>query len=303
MGRLEDLRINAYLSKIARGYTNSTLIAENLFPTIESELKKIDIFEFNKEAFQIYDTERAIRAHSNVISPKGFNKKSATLAEHDLAYPLDYREVAESQVVKIELHATNIVTEGLKLKHEKQCADLVQNPDNFETDNKIILSGTSLFSHKDSDPEGVIDDAKSAISSKIARDPNTMVLGEDAFKDLRKHPKLRELISTSKTRIISLDLLKEIFEIENIVVGKALFVDDNKASSKIWKNNIILAYVPKLDSRTEYDPSFAYTVRKKDSLKIDEYYKEGNKLRHIRATDIYTPFLVGPDAGYLIKNE
>jgi hypothetical protein len=97
MGRLEDLRINAYLSKIARGYTNSTLIAENLFPAIESELEKIDIFEFNKEAFQIYDTERAIRASSNVISPKGFNKKSATLTEHDLAYPLDYREVAESQ--------------------------------------------------------------------------------------------------------------------------------------------------------------------------------------------------------------
>ena len=30
--------------------------------------------------------------------------------------------------------------------------------------------------------------------------------------------------------------------------------------------------------------------------------KEGNKVKHIRATDIYTPFLVGADAGFLIKN-
>lgn len=60
--------------------------------------------------------------------------------------------------------------------------------------------------------------------------------------------------------------------------------------------------MPKLDSRTEYDPSFAYTVKKKDSLKIDEYTKEGNKVKYIRATDIYTPFLVGADAGYLIVN-
>src|SRR5574344_1486550 len=142
MGRLEDLRINAYLSKIARGYTNSTLIAKNLFPTIESELEKIDIFEFNKEAFQIYETERAIRANSNVISPKGFNKHSATLKEHDLAYPIDYREEEEAEKIKLQVHATNVVTQGLYLKHEKQCADLAQNPENYPAGNKAVLSGT-----------------------------------------------------------------------------------------------------------------------------------------------------------------
>ena len=28
----------------------------------------------------------------------------------------------------------------------------------------------------------------------------------------------------------------------------------------------------------------------------------GKKVKYIRGTDIYTPFLVGPDAGYLISN-
>lgn len=302
MGRLEDLRVNAYLSKVARGYTNSAFIAENLFPVIDSELEKVDIFEFNKEAFQVYDTERSIRANSNVISPKGFNKKTTTLTEHDLAYPIDYREEEESKVVKLQLHATNVVTEGLKLKHEKQCADLVQNTDNFASTNKIVLSGTSLFSNSASDPEGVIDDGKNAIAGRIAQEPNTMVMGYDAFKDLKKHPKLRDLVSSSQTRIITLELMKQIFDIENIYVGKSVFVNEAGDFVKVWGNNIVLAYVPKLDSRTEYDPSFAYTVKKKDSLKIDEYTKEGNKVKYIRATDIYTPFLVGPDAGYLIKN-
>lgn len=302
MGRLEDLRINAYLSKVARGYSNSAFIAENLFPVIDSELEKVDIFEFNKEAFQVYDTERSIRANSNVISPKGFTKKTTTLTEHDLAYPLDYREQEESKIVKLQLHATNVVTEGLKLKHEKQCADLVQNTDNYDAGNKIILSGTSLFSNAGSDPEGVVDDAKSAIAGKIAQEPNTMVMGYEAFKDLKKHPKLRELVSSSKTRIITLELMKEIFDIENIFVGKSVFTNNDGEFVKVWSNNIVLAYVPPLNSRTEYDPSFAYTVKKKEALKIDEYSKEGNKVKFIRATDIYTPFLVGPDAGYLIKN-
>ena len=303
MGRLEELRINAYLSEVARGYHNNSFVADVLFPTIYSEKEKIDIFEFNKEAFNIYDTERAIRANSNVVSPQGFKKHTTTLKEHDLSYPIDYREEQEAEKVKLQLHATNVVTEGLHLQLEKECADLVQNPANYGTGSKIALSGTSCFTHKDSDPQGVIDDAKDAVSKKIAQDPNTMVIGQDAWKALKRNLQLRGLISDSKTKLVTLDLIKEIFEIQNIVIGKSIFVDANGNFTRIWKDNIVLAYIPSLGaSRTEYDPSFAYTVRKKDALNIDEYTKEGNKVKYIRATDIYTPFLVGAEAGYLISN-
>lgn len=302
MGRLEELRINAYLSEVARGYGNNAFVAENLFPTIYSEKEKIDIFEFNKEAFNIYDTERAIRANSNVISPQGFKKYTTTLTEHDLSYPIDYREEQEAEKVKLQLHATNVVTEGLKLKLEKQCADLAQDPNNYPTENKLILSGSSCFNWKSSDPQGVVDDAKDAVSSKIAQDPNTMIIGQDAWRTLKRHPKLKELISNNQNKLLTLNFLKEIFEIENIFIGKSIFVDKDNKFVRIWKDNIILAYVPKLgSSRTEYDPSYAYTVRKKDALNIDEYQKEGNKVKYIRATDIYDPFLVGAEAGYLIS--
>ncbi len=302
MGRLQELRINAYLSEIARGYKNNAFIAEHLFPTIPSELEKIDIFQFNKEAFALHDTERAIRANSNVISPKGFTKHTATLAEHDLSYPIDYREENEAKKVKLQLHATNVVSQGLLLKHEKQCADLAQDPKNYPDGNKIALSGTSCFTSKDSDPQGVVDDAKDAVSKKIAADPNVMVIGQDAWHVLKKHPQLKGLISDNLNKLVTLELLKEIFEVENIYIGKSIFANEKGEFVRIWQDNIVLAYVPQLSSRTEYDPSFAYTVRLKDALNIDEYSKEGNKVKYIRATDIYTPFLVGAEAGYLISN-
>lgn len=302
MGRLDELRINAYLSEVARGYRNNAFVAENLFPTIYSEKEKVDIFQFNKEAFNIYDTERAIRANSNVISPQGFSKHTTTLTEHDLSYPIDYREEQEAEKVKLQLHATNVVTNGLQLKHEKACADLVQDPNNFPTGNKLTLSGSSCFTDNDSDPQGVVDDAKDAISKKIAQDPNVMLIGQDAWKTLKRHPQLKGLISDNLNKLITLDLLKKIFEVENILIGKSIFADKDGNFVRIWKDNIILAYVPELgSSRTEYDPSFAYTVKKKDSLKIDEYKKEGNKVKYIRATDIYDPFLVGAEAGFLIS--
>ena len=302
MGRLEDLRINAYLSEVARGYCNNSFIAENLFPIIDSEKEKIDIFQFNKEAFQLYDTERAIRANSNVISPKGFSKHTATLTEHDLAYPIDYREEDEAEKVKLQLHATNVVTEGLKLKLEKQCADLAQDPKNYATENKIALSGTSQFTNEASDPIKVVNEGKDAVCGKIGKDPNTLVMGQEVWQALKQNSNLKKLIASSSNKIITLDLLKEFFEIENIVIGRSIYADANNNFARVWGNNIILAYVPKLTSRTEYDPSFGYTVRKKDALQIDEYQKEGNKVKYIRATDIYTPFLVGAEAGYLISN-
>lgn len=301
MGRLEELRINAYLSEVARGYHNNAFVAQYLFPTIYSEKEKVDIFEFNKEAFQIYNTERAIRANSNVISPKGFKKHTATLTEHDLSYPIDYREEQEAEKVKLQLHATNVVTDGLQLKFEKQCADLVQNLDNYPAENKMVLSGTNCFNNKDSDPQAIVDDAKDKVSAKIANDPNTMIIGQDAWKSLKRHPKLKECISDNQNKLVTLNLLKEIFEVENIFIGKSIFANEKGEFERIWKDNVILAYVPNLGStRTEYDPSFGYRVRKKDALNIDEYQKEGNKVKYIRATDIYDPFLVGAEAGFLI---
>lgn len=302
MGRLENLRINAYLSEVARGYSNNALIAQHLFPTIYSDKEEVKIFEFNKEAFKIYDTGRAIRANSNVISPKGFKKHTAILEEHDLSYPIDYREEQESERVKLQLHATNVVTEGLNLEFEKNCADIVQDPKNYALENKITLSGTDCFTHKDSDPQGVVDDGKNAVSLKIGRDPNTMIIGQDAWNSLRKHPQLKGLISDNLNKLVTLDLLKQVFEIDNIYIGKAIYSDENDNFQRIWKDNIIMAFVPQLgNTRTEYDPTFAYNIRKRDALNIDEYSKEGNKIKYIRATDIYTPFLVGAEAGYLIS--
>jgi len=63
-----------------------------------------------------------------------------------------------------------------------------------------------------------------------------------------------------------------------------------------------LTYTSKIGSRTQYDPAFAYTVKKKNALVIDEYQKEGKKVKYIRATDIYSPFVVGAEAGYLLHN-
>ena len=301
MGRLSNLRVvDPVLTNLAIGYTNAALVAETLMPFVYTDKEGGKIPKFGKEAFKIYRTERALRAESNRMSPEDIGSVDVVLDEHDLEYPIDYREAAES-AFPLQRLAVNTVTEAIRLRHEFMVASIVQNPNSYGVGNKLILSGTSQFTHKDSDPEGVVDDAKDAVSAKIAKDPNTMVIGKSAWRALKRHPQLKAILSDDRSRLVQLADLREIFEIENIVVGKAIKADDRGATSDIWGDNIVLAYVPqnKSEQRSEFEPSFGYTLRKRGQPVVDTRVPDG-KVELVRNTDIFRPYLLGAEAGYLI---
>jgi len=306
MPRLSNLRVvDPVLTNLAIGYGNDELVAETLFPMVELEKEGGQIPVFGKEKFRIYNTIRALRAKSNRIQPGDIDGLDIILDEHDLEFPIDYREDQEA-AFPLRSWATDVVTEGIQLRREKYCADLAQNPANYATGNKITLSGNSQFTDgSNSDPEGVIDDGKAAIRQKIAKHPNTMMIGYESWRTLKRHPKLKELLSTNTKRLIRKEDLQDIFEVENIVIGMSLYSAENGDSvTDIWGDNIVLAYVPKKrgdSKRLMYDASYGYTLRKKGGLQVDSRMEDG-KVEIIRNTDIYRPYLLGAEAGYLISN-
>ncbi|MFZ5536741.1 MAG: major capsid protein [Pseudomonadota bacterium] len=304
MSRLSKLRVvDPVLTNLALGYSNASLVAEALFPIAQVDKEGGKIPKFGKEAFRIYHTERALRAKSNRIQPEDIGSIDVVLDEHDLEYPIDYREDAES-AFPLQAHGTMVVTEAIQLRREKICADLAQNPANYGTGNKLTLSGTSQFTHADSDPEGVIDDAKAAVRGKIAKAPNTMVIGDAAYRALKRHPKLKAILSDTRPRLVQLADMREIFEIPNIVIGQSVYAADNADTfTDIWGDNIVLAYVPTAagGTRTPYEPSYGYTLRKKGATQVDTRTEDG-KIELIRSTDIFRPYLLGAEAGYLISD-
>ncbi|WP_428243002.1 hypothetical protein [Gynuella sp.] len=304
MPRLSNLRIqDPVLTNLAMGYRNNTYVAEALFPLAEVDKEGGKIPKFGKDHFRQYATERALRAKSNRIQPSNIGSVDVVLDEHDLEYPIDYREDSEA-AFPLRAHATNVVTQGIQLRREKYCADLAQSTASYAASNKITLSGTDLFSDSSSDPEGIIDDGKEAIRQMIGQDPNTMVIAKNTWRVLKRHPALRQLLSTSIKRLLTLKDLQDIFEVENIVIGSAVTADDSDTLSDIWTKSITLAYVPTQQAnmnRSMYEPSYGYTLRRKGSLVVDTR-TEDNKIELIRQTDIYRPYLLGADAGYLISN-
>jgi len=301
---LQDKRVvDPVLTNIARGYSNASFIALSLFPVVTVEKEAGKIPQFNKEAFKVYNTERAIRAKSNRISPEGRSTIDFTLTEHDLEYPMDYRETQED-IFPLKIHATQVTTDGISLRHEKICADLLQDLNSFPSGNKVTLSGSDKFDNSSSNPYLVFDTAKEAIRSKIAKRPNVCLLGASSYKALKNHPAVIDRIKYTQHAVITPELLKNLLDFDELYVGDAVYASDSGTFSDIWNDNVILAYVPKQNQdtpRSFYEPAFAYTLQKTGYPLVDSYVENG-KVTLIRNTNIFTAKIVGSDAGYLIHD-
>lgn len=303
MSHLQSLRIvDEVLTNIARGYTNENFIGTKLFPVVSVSKEGGKIPQFSAEAFRVHNTERAIRARSNRVSPDGRTSIDYVLTEHDLEYPMDYREI-EEDIANLEMHGTMVATEGIKLRLEKLIADLVQNPANLNG-NFSALSSADKFTNPTSNPFLVIDSAKSFVRSKIARDPNTIVIGASTFSALKNHPLVLDRLAYTRDSILTPKLLANLLDVPNLYVGKAVYLTDSNQFADVWSDNVILAYVPEAQSniqRNVYEPAFAYTLQKKGYPLVDKYVENG-KITVIRCTDIFIPKIVGPDAAFLLMD-
>ena len=304
MSHLSKLRVvDPVLTNLARGYSNAQYIGSMLFPIVDVEKEAGKIPQFTKEAFKIYNTERAIRAKSNRINPESRESIDFVLTEHDLEYPMDYREIDED-IMPLKMHAANVTSEGILLKLEKNIADTVQDLSTFPTGNKVTLSSVDKFTNLTSDPFTIFDTAKESIRQKIAKRPNVCVLGASSYRALKNHPSIIDRIKYTQHAVITPELLKNLLDFEQLYIGDAVSADDDSVFSDIWADNAIIAYVPTSQSdtpRTIYEPAFAYTLRKKSYPLVDTYVENG-KIEIVRNTDILIPKVVGPEAVYLIND-
>ena len=297
---LATLRIvDPVLTQLARGYSNSGFVADKLFPLVSVTKEGGKIPQFTKEAFKIYNTERAIRAKSNRINPSTNSTIDFVLSEHDLEYPMDYREINED-ILNLKMHATNVVSDAIALRKEKLCADLAQNSANYSTANKVTLSASDQFNDPTSDPISIIDSARSAVRSQIAKNPNVIVISNDVFVALKNHPSITDKVKYTQHAVITADLLRQLLQFDALYVASSVYEDESGVLQDVWNDSVVLAYVPEAkQTRSFYEPSFGYTLQMKNYPLVDTYDENG-KVKVVRNTDLFVPKIVGADAGFLI---
>jgi len=304
-GTLDARRIvDPVLTQLARGYSNNGLVANYLFPLVSVNKEGGKIPQFTKEAFKIYNTERAIRAASNRINPTVNTTIDFVLTEHDLEYPMDYREINED-MLNLKMHATNVVTDAIALRKEKLCANMAQLATNYAATNKVTLAAADQFNASTSDPIAVIDAARSAVRSQIAKNPNVIVMSNAVFVALKNHPAITDKVKYTQHAVITADLLKQLLQFDALYVASSVYEDESGDLQDVWNDTVVIAYVPEarssngVEKRSFYEPSFGYTLQMKNYPLVDTYDEKG-KVKIVRNTDLFVPKIVGADAGFLI---
>ncbi|HGO5818024.1 TPA: major capsid protein [Mannheimia haemolytica] len=300
---LQKLRVqDPVLTELAQGYHNNELVAETLMPTVEIEKEAGKIPTFGRLAFRLPSTVRNLRGSSNRLDPEDIGAIDVALEEHDVEYAIDYREENEA-IFSLRQFALNTTQDVIALGREKAVATLALDESRYETDNKVTLSGTSQFSHKDADVFKVFDTAIRAVKRAIGRKPNVCVISGDMWAALKEHPAVVEKLKYSQVAIVTPEVFAKLIGIETVKIGEAVYEESGQLKD-IWSKDIVVAYVAPRSTGgkgTVYEPSYGYTVRRQKGLFVDTYKESGGKIEVVRTTDIHKPHLVGAAAGYLIK--
>lgn len=297
--RIRSITPDPILTSIVRGYTpTERFVYSEIFPIIDVDKEKGRIRTYGKEHFRTYNSARALHGDSNIGKGMNSSMVSYELDEREISIPIDYREEAESED-NLRADYAELAMRNIMLGIEEEVAALVQNTSTYAAGHTEALTGDDKFSDPACKPVTLINDAKLTVASKIGIQPNTLLLSDDSFKALKDNPSMIELIKYSQKGIVTLDLMKELFEVDNIIVADSIITDASDNFVNLYNNVAMLSYIAPPGARSKNNASFGYTLQLKGFPKGDEWMSDNQKVTYIRATTIMKQMILMQEAAYL----
>lgn len=236
--------------------------------------------------------------------------------EHDLAIPLDQRELNELKnlpgdsalkaLFNLQDRQRRRVQWNLKLELEKVIADQVQTVSNYSADHRLALTGADCWSETGSDPISAIEDAREVIRSKTGVYPNTLIMGAETYAQLKFHAAYTDILKVTTDKVVRPDLLAQVHDLKRVIIGLSMGLDSDSAFYDLWSDNAILCYIPDTNTPDIDEPSFGYTIKPGFSPTpypyVDIFTEEGGKIVNVRCTDMYDTIMVMKDCGFIISN-
>ncbi|HEL4274169.1 TPA: hypothetical protein UM673_000245 [Stenotrophomonas maltophilia] len=298
--------VDPILSEHARGYRQAQLVASVLFPFADVAAYGGRVIEFGKESFKVYNSKRSPGAATKRVR-FGYEGKPYSIIPSSLEAVVPREHMRDANAVpgiNLATRAVNVVLRSQLLEYEVECAGIATNASNYDNDHKVTLTGTDVWSNDASDPASDVETGKEAVRASIGLYPNTMLLSATAFSKLKRHPKIIARSADSGIRKVTLDLLRQVFEIENIVVGAGVVAGANDEFGDVWGTSVVLAYVsPGSDvNANAEEPSYGYGYRIEGMPLVEEpYYDKNAKSWIYGVSNDASPVLAGMAAGYLIQ--
>lgn len=295
--------IDPILTNVAQGYRNAEFVGNVLFPRVPVMASGGQIIEFGREAFLNYNLRRTPGGATKRIQ-FGYLGKPFALLQDSVEVPVPREHMRDAAVVPgIDL-GTRAVALGMKVvtkSLEVDQAALATNAANYDANHKLALSGSTKWSASSGTPTADINTAREAIRSSVGIYPNTVLLSAVAFNAAINNPNVTNRFQYTTHDVITEEMLAALWNVERVVVGKAIAMTDAGVASDIWGNNAILAYT-NLGSQNAEEPSFGYTYTMEGNPMVEQPYWDANTKSWVYPVNYErAPVLSGITSAFLIQ--
>jgi len=295
----KDVHQDAVLSGVSLRYSNDEMIADRVLPVIPVK-KESDKYYTYTRAWKLPQSERAAGAEANEID---WNVSTATYQCEEYALkdliPDRVRDNADNPL-NMDVDTTEALTELIQLGREKRVADIVFAAGTYGSQTSA-LSGTNLWDdYAGSDPIGDVRTAKSVVHAASGKLPNTMIIGYQSHLKLLDHPDILERIKYTQRGIITSDILAAVFEVDNYIIGKALYDSTQEGVAEslgyVWGKKCALIYAEPSPGLKK--ASFGYQFQSR-GFRVKKWREEGRDGDFIEAGEVRDEKIVAASTGYL----
>lgn len=295
---------------------NTGMAAQALFPRLPTSLRGFQLAQMGDEATRKYNTRRAPGAATKQVKI-GWEGKTYTVAQHAIDVPIP-RELIQEQDearrlnvganIDVSQIAVNTALQILNLSYELEAAAIATDPGAYGANTRKLTNATNLKHWNDKDGKPVTDvrGAIETVRGSSGRRPNTLVIGATVLPALAVNAEVKGYLPSTNLGPATLDQLKSILGVPNIVVADAIVTDEDGTVSDVWADDAILAYVPNIGANgaglSLGEPAFGFTSWMEGHPFIETpYYDRATKSWIYGATFERSPTLVRASAGYLFE--
>ena len=260
------------LTSLMLGIGQGTYIAESLFPRLPQSLSSITLAKTGNERFKRYNLRRAPGAATKRIEVK-YEGKSYSVDHYSVEVPIPRELIRESDESRrlnvgnyLDISRIAMVTAGgiLAQDYELDVAGVATLPGSYAAGHVVALAAGTKWSATTGTPVTDLRAASDVIRKKIGKRPNKLILSADAQAALITNTEVRGYLPSTQMGPASLDQLKTILNVAEIVMGDAIWMDANDVGQDVWGNNAILAYAPTIGGAGGGDislaePAFGFT--------------------------------------------
>lgn len=316
---INQVHIDAVLSGISVAYMQNTAnyIADKVFPVIPVDKKSNIYYTYSKNDWFRDEAQRRAPGTESAGSGYGLSTDNYSCDVWALHKDVDDQTLSNADAVLSPMReASEFVMHRLLLRRELQFVSDFLSTGVWGTDLTGVSGAPSggqfrkWSDYVNSDPILDIEAAKEKVIQTTGLEANTLVLGYQVFRQLRHHPDIIDRFKYTTNQNITADLLARLFEVDRILVAKAVKATNNEGTTAAYDfafgGSALLCHVAPTPGLLT--PSAGYTFAW-NGVSGSLGYTVGTsqfRMEHLKSTRVESEIafdnkVVGSDLGYFFS--